>query len=295
MFEHKHITIFGGPGSIGTLITEKILNLTKLPTKITLFCNNENELWEAKNHFDLTSSLEPAHNFLNFKFGDIRDKESVHKAIEWSSIVFNCAAMKHVGFCEEAPFEAVKTNLIGLQNILECLEMAPVELFVHISTDKAVEPVSVMGATKLIGERMVQKHRRTKTAIIRFGNVMGSRGSLVPQLEKTLNSGKKTINVSHPDMKRYFLTRKQVGDFIMKVCKHAYDGPGGNIYIPKMSEISIMDLIKETCSEFGVIDPIFNYYGYGNYEKLSEALISQSEVNLVREFKDMYIVEGLQM
>ena len=292
MLENLKITIFGGTGSIGTLIVDKILNLNEYPRKILIFSNSENELWESKNHFAKPFN---APSILEYKFGDIRDKSSVKDAVKEADIVINAAALKHVGYCEESPYDAVKTNILGLINILEACHEESVESFIQISTDKAVEPVSVMGATKLIGERLVIASNNTphcQTNIIRFGNVLGSRGSLVPQIAKFLERGNQ-IYISDVEMKRFILTKEEVADFIMKVLSHIKNTEGGLIYIPKMNEVPIVDIIGETCIQLGVIAPEVCFYGRGKAEKLRESLWSQSEVNILHEYKDMYILGEL--
>lgn len=288
MFGNSTIIIFGGTGSIGTLIANKLLTVKPHVSKLLLFSNNENELWESKNYF---ASKEHPLTTIEYMFGDIRDKPSVKTAVENADFVFNCAALKHIGFCENAPIDAVKTNIRGLMNIIEACNNASIKLMVQISTDKAVEPTSIMGATKMIGERLCKKGGCMK-AVIRLGNVLNSRGSLLPQLEKYMES-KGQLFITHPDMKRYFITQPELADFIIKVCKHAVRGDTlwnrGNIYIPKMDEVAIMDLVKEFCNQKG-INPKITFFGKGDAEKLSEKLYSQSEVNMLHEFDDMYIL-----
>ena len=287
MFGNSEIVIFGGTGSIGTLIADKLLTVKPHVSKLLLFSNNENELWEAKNHFSNQESSLP---HIEYIFGDIRDKSSVISAIKNADYVFNCAALKHIGFCEKAPIDAVKTNILGLMNIIEVCNKEYIKLFVHISTDKAVEPTSVMGATKMIGERLCKDNGCPK-AIIRLGNVLNSRGSLIPQLEKYWES-KGKLFITDKRMKRYFITQPELADFIIKVCKMASSLPPfnrGNIYIPKMDEVLIMDLVHEFCNQKG-INPDIEFFGKGDAEKLREKLYSQSELNMLHEFDDMYIL-----
>ena len=287
MFGNSNIVIFGGTGSIGTLIANKLLHIDPYVSNLLLFSNNENELWEAKNYFASNPNAFP---HIEYRFGDIRDKPSVKSAIKNADYVFNCAALKHIGFCEKAPIDAVKTNILGMINILEACNEENIKLFIHISTDKAVEPTSVMGATKMIGERLC-KDDGCQKIIIRLGNVLNSRGSLLPQLEKYMESFGKLF-ITDSEMKRYFITQPELADFIIKVCEHANKQVPtnfANIYIPKMEEIVIMDLVKEFCTQKG-INPEITFFGKGDAEKLSEKLYSQSEVNMLHVFKDMYIL-----
>jgi len=287
MFGNSKVVIFGGTGSIGTLIANKLLTVIPHVSKLLLFSNNENELWESKNHFANQPSALP---HIEYMFGDIRDKPSVKTAIENADYVFNCAALKHIGFCETSPADAVKTNIKGLMNIIDACNAEKVKLFVQISTDKAVEPTSVMGATKMIGERLCKDNGCPKI-IIRLGNVLNSRGSLLPQLEKYMESFGKLF-ITDSEMKRYFITQPDLAQFIMKACHHADTQPPvnlGNIYIPKMEEIAVMDLVREFCTQKG-INPEIEFFGKGDAEKLSERLYSQSEANMLHIYSDMYII-----
>ena len=288
MFTNKNITIFGGTGSIGTLITEKLLSDYDA-NEITLFCNNENELWESRNKFGIGPY---AFDNINLVFGDIRNKSAVKKVVENADFVFNCAALKHIGFCEQSPIDAVYTNLIGLQNIINACNKYEVDLMVQISTDKAVEPTSVMGATKLIGERMC-RDEGCKKIIIRLGNVLGSRGSLIPQMEEYMKQERKCIYLTNPKMRRYFITQEDLGDFIMDVCSLKNNNQA-TIYIPKMKEYEIVKIVSKFLEERGLKpDTEIVIFGEGEAEKLTEALFSQSEANLIQEYETMYVIEGI--
>ena len=287
MFNNKNITIFGGTGSIGSLIAEKLLSEFDA-SQITLFSNNENELWESRNKFGIGPV---AFDNINLMFGDIRDKTAVKNAVKDADYVFNCAALKHIGFCEQSPVDAVLTNVLGLQNIIDACNKYKVKLMVHISTDKAVNPSSVMGATKLIGERMC-RDEGCKKAIIRLGNVMGSRGSLLPQLREYLKQERKCVYITSPKMKRYFITPNLLSEFIMKICHQPHYNQA-SIYIPKMVEYEIMDVVNEYLNKKGLKNTEIVVFGAGDAEKFTEALYTQSEANVIQEFDDMYIIEGI--
>jgi len=287
MFNNKNITIFGGTGSIGSLIAETLLSNFDA-SQITLFSNNENELWESRNRFGIGPV---AFDNINLMFGDIRDKTAVKNAVKNADHVFNCAALKHIGFCEQSPVDAVLTNVLGLRNIIDACNKYEIELMVHISTDKAVNPSSVMGATKLIGERMC-RDEGCKKVIIRLGNVMGSRGSLLPQLREYLKQERKCVYITSPKMKRYFITPNKLSEFIIKICHQPHYNQA-SIYIPKMKEYEIMDVVNEFLKKKGLENTEIVVFGAGDAEKFTEALYTQSEANMIQEFDDMYIIEGI--
>ena len=163
-FEHARIVIFGGSGSIGTAIAKEILK--ENPEIVYIVSNDENSIVEARKLFKINQNIECA-------ILDVRDLHALEYFLDNIDAVFNCAAIKHVDLAEEFPLEAVKTNIFGLDNILRACKMQGVTHFIQISTDKVVEPTSVMGATKLIGERLALTYNEEilQTAVVRFGNV----------------------------------------------------------------------------------------------------------------------------
>jgi len=214
------IIIFGGTGSIGSALTEKLSS----QEEVTVFSNSENEIWELKNR--LKNPL------IRYIQGDVRDIGRVSKASEGMDVAINCAALKHVDLCENAINDTVMTNYGGLVNIMDANERV-----IQISTDKAVEPTCVMGATKFLAERYCIAKGGI---VVRLGNVYGSRGSLVPIISRLIANGG-VINITDFRMKRYFITLKKVVQFIISCITR----DPGKIYIPIMKERLVIDLIND--------------------------------------------------
>ena len=263
---NKTIVIFGGTGSIGTCLTEGFLKEKRI-IRLILVSNNEHELWLAKNKFK-------EWDYIHYVFCDIRDKEEIAKIFMKfePEIVINCAALKHVNYCEEFPVNTIKTNILGLENLLYVASGWSSQ-FIQISTDKAVEPSSVMGASKLIGERLcMQWNNHLKVSCVRFGNVKGSRGSLIPQIEHDIEKYKKVF-ITSEDMKRFVIPKEDVWEFIKKVI---IEMEGGEIFIPKLEEVNIIDIITSiTCKYPEAIEVVT--IGKGKAEKLREKLYSDLE------------------
>ncbi len=262
---NKTIVIFGGTGSIGTCLAEGFLKNSV--SILVLVSNNEHELWLAKNKFK-------DWDYIHYVFCDIRDMGEIEKIFMKyiPEIVINCAALKHVNYCEEFPVNTIKTNILGLENLLHSASKWSSH-FVQISTDKAVEPSGVMGASKLIGERLcMQWNNHTKVSVIRLGNVLGSRGSLVPQLENDIKKYGKAF-ITSEDMKRFVITKDEVWAFVKKVIENM---EGGEIFIPKLEEINIIDLIITIARNHSEAIEVV-VVGKGKAEKLREKMYSELE------------------
>jgi len=205
-FKDKMILILGGTGSIGSEIASQLLKFN--PKAIRILSNSENELWEAKLRFK-----DSAHK-LRFLLGDIRNFERIKRATENIDFIFNAAAVKHVHFSEYNPMEAINVNIHGLENVIEAAFQCDVEKLIHISTDKAVNPTTVMGASKMMGERICvsrelsKGNHKTIISCVRFGNVFGSRGSIIPLIKHQLNKGN-VVTLTDENMKRFFLSISQ--------------------------------------------------------------------------------------
>jgi len=280
MDDNITVVIFGGTGSIGTVLTEGLLKNTS--SQIILVSNNEHELWMSKNKFK-------EWDFINHVFCDIRDKEELAKIFLrfMPDIVINCAALKHLNYCEEFPINTIKTNILGLENLLSLSVEWGVDRFVQISTDKACEPSSVMGASKLIGERLCLQWNMlgyANISIVRLGNVLDSRGSLIPQIKRDIKLLGK-IFITDGKMERFFITKDNVWKFIKRVLE---DMEGGEIFIPKLESKRILKVIKPTLKEFNK-DISVKFVGKGKYEKLKEKLFSEYEN--VKELDWCYKIE----
>jgi len=289
-FEDKTILVCGGTGSIGSEIVSQLLNWN--PKTIRILSNSENELWETKIRFNNVAGK------IRFLLGDIRDLERVKRAVADVDYVFNSAAVKHVPFCEYNPMEAININIHGLENIIEASLFYNVRKLVHISTDKAVVPTTVMGATKMLGERLcisrdfAKGSHPTTISCVRFGNVLGSRGSILPLIEKQIENGN-VVTLTDENMKRFFMSIRDAANLVLKSMVLAQ---GGEIFVLKMPTIRIIDLLEALVERYAhkygknpsdiKIDKIGTRIG----EKLDEDLISPIEFSSCYETDDMYIV-----
>ena len=234
MFENKKILITGGTGSLGTALTTRLLK-TNVDT-IRIFSRDELKQSQMESHF--------RDERLRFLIGDVRDKERLEKAVEGIDIVMHTAALKQVPVIEYNPFEAIKTNVQGAQNLVEACLNKDVGFALAIGTDKAVSPFNTYGATKLLMERLFvsanyyKGEHKTKFACVRYGNVLGSRGSVIPKFIEQILSGKK-ITITDPNMTRFNLTMDQALDLIFRVIKNAV---GGDVHIPRLDAYKVGDI-----------------------------------------------------
>ncbi len=268
-FKNESIAIFGGTGSIGQAILKELLKINSC--QVIVASNNENELWETSRKFKDNTNI-------MYKFCDIRNYESVNDICYDAAFVFNCAAMKHVPICEENVIEAVYTNLIGLNNIILTCKNNFVLKLIQISTDKAVNPTSVMGATKLIGERLClsnNDYEILKISCVRFGNVYGSRGSIVPIIQDKLQKDKR-LPLTDTRMKRYFIKIERAAKFIIDSMIMM---EGGEIFVPEMEEKYIVDLFEDLILESGIprTKVTIEDIGIRSGEKITEKLMTAKE------------------
>lgn len=263
-FKGKSIIVFGGTGTVGSLITEYLREFN--PKVIRIFSNDENSLWESQQKW--------RDDNIRYLLGDIRNLDRVKRALKGIDYVFNCAAIKHVPFAEYNPLEAVNVNIIGLDNIINASVECKIKKILHISTDKAVEPSTVMGATKMIGERLLQmrwtQNPTVGMVLVRFGNVYGSRGSIIQIIRECKKKGE-PVTITDPNMTRYFMQKNEVIDLIFTAF---VDGNSGDIWIPKLKPVLLSEIIKK---EVGENYP-FKIIGIRKAEKISEKLLFDHEI-----------------
>lgn len=287
-FKNKKILVTGGTGSIGSVIIKSLLKYD--PAQIRVLSRDE-----SKQHAlaqELGGNMK-----VRLLIGDIRNKERVYKAMENIDIVFHAAAMKHVLACENDPFEAVETNVRGMQNIIDCAMAHDVEKVVGVSTDKATDPVSVMGCTKLLAEKMMLAHymgsHPTKFCFVRFGNVLNSRGSVLPIFYKQIAKGG-PVTVTDRNVTRFFMSIKDAVDLVFQASNIMQDR---EIFVlKKMSVVRIYDLAKAMIELYA---PAFGHdpkkikidiTGLKRGERMSEKLLTKDESRYALENKDMYII-----
>ena len=282
MFEGKKILITGGTGSLGQALTKRLLKSDV--DIIRIFSRNESK------QIEMASKISDKR--LRFLLGDIRDYDRLNRALEDIDIVFHVAALKHVPVIEYNPFEGIKTNVIGSQNVISaCLEQN-VERAICIGTDKAVSPINTYGATKLLMEKLFvtasnylnPKRHRTKFITLRYGNVVGSSGSVIPKFVEQIKN-KQNITITDPKMTRFSITMDQALDFILKASKL---GKGSEIFVPKMKAYSITSVKNSLFELLGNTGE--EVTGIREGEKLDEILISDDEMRYCWELEDMFMI-----
>ena len=292
MYKNKKILITGGTGTIGYHLTRRLLK--EEPSVIRIFSRDEYKQYNMSLDFEKDSRK------LRFLIGDVRDEQRLLRAMEDIDFVFHLAAMKHVPFCEYNPFEAVKTNVIGTQNVIQAAISAGVSKVLFASSDKAISPTNTYGATKLTAERLItaaeyQKGpKSTIFASVRFGNVMGSRGSVIPLFqEQVLN--RHAITVTDLNMKRYMMTPSQAISLMLKANEMAR---GGEVFVLKMPIVLLADLasviVEETCKKHHIKEPVkIEEFGLRPGEKMYEELMTMDEKRTALETPHMYILPSI--
>ncbi len=289
IFQNKTILVTGGCGSIGSQIVKQLLSYE--PKSVRIFERSESA------HFRLNQEIKS--DKIRNLVGDVCDAERVHYAMDGVDIVFHAAAMKHVPLCEYNPFEAVRTNILGTQNLIDAAQKHGVERFISISTDKAVNPTSTMGATKLLGEKIVANAaisggKKTKFCCVRFGNVLASSGSVIPVFERQIKDGN-AVTITSKEMTRFFMG---VDDAVKLVLKAAHLADRGEIFILKMNALKIIELaeviVEELAPRHGKDPKSIQYeiIGLRPGEKLHEPLITGEEARYMTETDDMFILHN---
>ena len=282
MFENKKILITGGTGSLGMALTKRLL--AEKVDVIRIFSRNENKQVTMQDEFN--------DDRLRFLIGDVRDLPRLERALEGIDIVFHAAALKHVPVIEKNPFEAINTNVIGSRNVVEACLSENVDKVVGVGTDKAVSPLNTYGATKLLMEKIFttasnyldkDKHK-TKFISLRYGNVLGSSGSVIPKFINQIKSNKK-ITITDPGMTRFSITMDEALDFILDSTIH---GHGSEVFIPKLRSYKIDDVkivLQELLGNTGE-EKIPVRQG----EKFHETLINIDETRTTLESESKYII-----
>lgn len=292
MLNNKNILVTGGTGTIGLTLIHYILN-NYSPKVIRIYSRDETKQADVSNILGTENE-----DLLRFFIGNIRDKERLRLALEDIDIVFHLAALKHVSVCEYNPFEAIKTNVIGLQNLIEICIEKNVEKVVFTSSDKAATPCNTMGVTKLLGEKLIttanyyKGKKQTIFYSLRFGNILGSRGSLMPLIENQVKNDY-PIKLTNSEMTRYIMSLDMAINLMLKTLRLAQ---GGEVFVLKMDIVRIVDLIhvlieyfaKKYNKETGKIkiEEVGMFVG----EKLYEELFSIEESERTYELEGMYVI-----
>ncbi len=270
MFDNKTLMITGGTGSFGQTVLKRFLD-TEVK-EIRIFSRDEKKQEDMRIAFN--------HPKLRFYIGDVRDEASLRQAIKGVDYVFHAAALKQVPSCEFYPMEALRTNVMGTENVLNAASEAGVERVVVLSTDKAVYPINAMGISKAMAEKvMVAKARlqqigETVFCATRYGNVMASRGSVIPLFVAQLKEGR-PLTITDPNMTRFLMSLEDSVDLVLYAFAH---GQQGDIFVQKAPASTLGDLSKALMDLFGMTDHEARVIGTRHGEKLYESLISREEM-----------------
>lgn len=283
--ENKIILITGGTGTIGVRLLQDLLKYR--PQAIRIFSRDENKQYFMRDEYADIENL-------RFFVGDVRDRQRLVRAMENVDIVFHLAALKHVESCEYNPFEAIKTNIIGTQAVVDVAMDHEVERVVFSSTDKAVNPANAMGASKLMAEKLMvaanyyKGPRRTVFCSVRFGNVLGSSGSVIPTFLRRLELGQ-PIEVTHPDMTRFMISLQESVDLLLAALHLAH---GGEILIRKMPVVRIIDLAQVLLAtmKMPADESHLRVVGARAGEKMYEELITVEESVRTIDIGDYYVI-----
>ena len=279
MFNNKNILITGGTGSFGKKFIEIVLKKYN-PKKIIVYSRDEQKQYQLQNKWKHKSHV------LRFFIGDVRDLDRLKTALRNVDIVIHAAALKHVAIGEYNPFEVVKTNVIGANNIIEACMRNNVQKVVALSTDKASSPVNLYGATKLTADKLFvaanyyRGNKNIKFSVVRYGNVMGSRGSVVPFFFQHKKNG--FLPITDKRMTRFNITLDEGVEFVLTCLKKMW---GGEIFVPKIPSYNVVELAKAIAPNCKL-----KFVGIRPGEKIHEEMISISEAVNTIEFKDYFVI-----
>jgi UDP-N-acetylglucosamine 4,6-dehydratase len=279
MFNDKNILITGGTGSFGKKFTKMILKKYK-PNKIIIFSRDELKQYEMSQDYN--------HKCMRYFIGDVRDANRLKKAMSEVDYVIHAAALKHVPIAEYNPMECIKTNIDGAQNVIDAAIENRVKKVIALSTDKAANPVNLYGATKLVSDKLfvaannLVGKRDISFAVVRYGNVLGSRGSVVPYFQKLISNGAKSLPITDEKMTRFMITLEQGVDFVLKNFERM---KGGEIFVPKIPSMKIVDLATAMAPNLP-----HEIVGIRPGEKLHEIMCPSDDSHLTIEFDDHFVI-----
>ena len=279
MFDDKSILITGGTGSFGKKFIKTILARYK-PRRVIVFSRDELKQFEMQQVFN-----DPA---MRYFLGDVRDAQRLRQAMRGVDYVVHAAALKQVPAAEYNPMECIKTNIHGAENVINAALENDVEKVIALSTDKAANPINLYGATKLVSDKLfvagnnIAGGHKTRFAVVRYGNVVGSRGSVVPFFRKLIDEGAREIPITDPRMTRFWITLQDGVDLVFKSFQRMH---GGEIYVPKIPSSRITDLAQAMAPELPT-----KVIGIRPGEKLHEVMCPADNAHQTLEFKDHYVI-----
>jgi UDP-N-acetylglucosamine 4,6-dehydratase/5-epimerase len=285
MFDNKSILITGGTGSFGKKFTQTVLQQFPNVKKIVIYSRDEYKQFVMQN----MPEFKAHQNKMRYFIGDVRDKDRLTMALENIDIVIHAAALKQVPACEYNPFEAVKTNIIGAQNVIEAALKTGVEKVIALSTDKASSPINLYGATKLCSDKLFiaansySGSKDIRFAVVRYGNVAGSRGSVIPFFKQLVASGADKIPITHSEMTRFWLKLEDAVWMVFNALERMH---GGELYVKKTPSVLITDLAKVIAPDL----PLHNC-GIRPGEKIHEQMIAVEEARHTLEFDNYFVIQ----
>lgn len=279
MFNGKVILITGGTGSFGKKYTEVLLKKYK-PKKIIIFSRDELKQYEMQQEYQ--------NDCMRYFLGDVRDPERLDQAMNGVDYVIHAAALKHVPAAEYNPMECIKTNIYGAQNVITACIKNRVKKVIALSTDKAANPINLYGATKLASDKLfvaannISSPESTRFAVVRYGNVVGSRGSVVPYFKKLLEGKSDHFPITHKNMTRFWIPLKTGVNFVLKNFERM---SGGEIFVPKIPSVRILDLAESIAPDMPI-----EIIGIRPGEKLNEVMCPADDSHLTIEFDDHFVI-----
>jgi UDP-N-acetylglucosamine 4,6-dehydratase len=274
--KNSSVMITGGTGSLGKELTRQLLKTDV--RRVIIFSRDEVKQQQVRQLFEDDKRL-------RFFIGDIRDRKRIKLALHKVDYVIHAAALKQVPTCEYNPFEAIKTNILGAQNIVEACLDSGVKKLIALSTDKAANPINLYGATKLCSDKLfvasnIYSGTRTRFSVVRYGNVLASRGSVVPFFLKVRESG--VLPITDMEMTRFWLTIEEAAGFVMRMLAIMQ---GGELFVPKIPSMKIVDLARAIGPECEL-----KVTGIRPGEKLHEVMVPRDEARHTLEYDDFYII-----
>jgi len=280
MFNGANILITGGTGSFAKAFVTTVLERFS-PNKIIIYSRDELKQYEMAQQFSGVC--------MRYFIGDVRDLPRLKKAMAGVDFVIHAAAMKHVPIAEYNPMECIKTNIMGAQNVIDASLECNIKRVVALSTDKAAGPVNLYGATKLASDKLfiaannIRGEQQTLFSVVRYGNVMGSRGSVIPLFKKLIASGEKTLPITDENMTRFWITLDEGVEFVLKSFQRMQ---GGEMFVPKIASMKMIEMAKAMAPELEI-----KIIGIRPGEKMHEVMIPADDSHLSLEFHDHYVIE----
>lgn len=280
MFDNASILITGGTGSFGKKYTETILKNGK-PRRVIIYSRDELKQYEMQQTFN-----DPC---MRYFIGDVRDADRLKQAMNGVDYVIHAAALKQVPAAEYNPMECIKTNIHGAENVIKASLAGNVKKVIALSTDKAANPVNLYGATKLASDKLfvaannVSGGHQTRFSVVRYGNVVGSRGSVVPHFQKLIAEGAKELPITDEGMTRFWITLQQGVDFVFRNFERMH---GGEIFVPKIPSVRIVDVAKAIAPDLPL-----QHIGIRPGEKLHETMCPRDDSHITLEFSDHFVIK----